>query len=457
MDWFDITLLSPNSERLQEGYRRMNRTVRNSVAVFACALLAAGILLSGCKKKAEEAAEPTAAVQAEHPTVGPISEEVAADAILAPLAQAAIAPRISAPIATELIQRGSHVHKGELLITLEDRDLQGAATDSKGNLTQAQASYTAATLATIPEDLQKAELEVVQSKANLDVANRTVEERKRLLNDGAIARRDVDTAGAAAVQAQAAYDTAVKHLANAQKTTQKTNTDTAQGVLTSAQGKVENADAQVSYASLRSPIDGVVTDRPLFPGEMAAAGTPIVTVMDTSSLLAKLHISQGTAQKLKIGGSAELAIPGVDDPQSATISLISPALDPGSTTVEVWLKLANPEGRFKVGTPVHVVIRGATVDKATQLPTSAILPVDDGSTNVLVIGADGAAHKRAVKVGIRTTEKAQILSGVTPADLVITDGGYGLDEGTKVKVGAKDEDDKGAKDDAAPNAGGSKE
>jgi HlyD family secretion protein len=47
----------------------------------------------------------------------------------------------------------------------------------------------------------------------------------------------------------------------------------------------------VSYASLRSPIDGVVTDRPLFAGETAQAGTPVVTVMDTSSLLAKIHLS----------------------------------------------------------------------------------------------------------------------------------------------------------------------
>jgi hypothetical protein len=58
---------------------------------------------------------------------------------------------------------------------------------------------------------------------------------------------------------------------------------------------------------------------------------------------------------------------------------------------------------------------------------------------------------------MRTTEKVQILSGVTPADLVITDGGYGLDDGTKVKVGAKDADDKGGKDDAGANSGGSKE
>jgi multidrug efflux pump subunit AcrA (membrane-fusion protein) len=420
------------------------------------ALLAVSLVAGGCRKKAETAPEASVAEQAEHPTIGPLSAEIAADAVLAPLAQAAIVPRISAPIKTELVQRGATVHKGQLLLTLEDRDLRGTALDSRGSLNQAQAAFTASTLATIPEDVQKAQLDVDQAKANLEVASRTAEERKRLLQEGAIAGRDVDTAIAAAVQAQAAYDSAAKHLANVEKTTHQTSIDSAQGQLTSAQGKLENAEAQVSFAELRSPIDGVVTDRPLFPGEIAAAGAAAITVMDTRSLLAKLHISQAAAQQLKVGGAAELKIPGVDDPQAATVALISPALDPGSTTVEVWLQLPNPGGRFKVGTPVHATIKGATIQKAVQLPTAAILPADDGSTTVLVVGADGAAHKRAVQVGLRTTEKVQIISGVAPSDIVVTDGGYGLDDGTKVTVGSGKDDDKSGKDDA-PAAGGSKE
>jgi multidrug efflux pump subunit AcrA (membrane-fusion protein) len=426
------------------------------LAVAVCALLALSLVSGGCKKKAEVVPEASVTVQAEHPTVGPISAEIAADAVLAPLAQAAIAPRISAPVKEELVQRGATVHKGQLLLTLEDRDLRGAALDSRGNLSQAHAAYTAATLATIPEDVQKAQLDLEQAKANLEVANRASEERKRLLKEGAIAGRDVDTAIATAVQAQAAYDSAAKHLANVEKTTHQTSIDAAQGLLTSARGKLENAEAQASYAELRSPIDGVVTDRPLFPGETAAAGAPAITVMDTSSLIAKLHISQAAAQQLKVGGEGELKIPGVDDPQAATVALISPALDPGSTTVEVWLKFPNPGGRFKVGTPVHATIKGATIQNAVQLPTVAILPADDGSTTVMVVGADGAAHKRVVQVGLRTTEKVQIVSGVAPSDMVVTGGGYGLDDGTKVTVGDSRDHDKGGKDDA-PAASGSKE
>src|SRR6202012_1746318 len=203
------------------------------------------------------------------------------------------------------------------------------------------------------------------------------------------AGRDVDTAVVTAVQAQATYDTAVKHLQSVENTTRKTDAQAAEGQLTSAQGRVVNAEAQVSYANLRSPIDGVVTDRPLFPGETAAAGTAVITVMDTSSLLAKLHLAQATAQKLTLGHKAEVHVPGVEEPVEAAVSFISPALDPGSTTVEVWLKLPNADGHLKAGTPVHAVILGNTVPDALQVPAAAVVPGAEGGTAVVVIGEDG--------------------------------------------------------------------
>ncbi len=424
--------------------------------LLTAALLGSTLLASGCKKNAAadapDAADTAVAVTAQHPTLGPLAEEIAVDAILAPLAQAALAPRISAPIRAEYVGRGAHVHKGQLLVTLEDRDLQGGALDTRGSVTTAQAAFTTATQATIPENVQKAQLDVDQAKANLEVANRTAEERRRLLREGAIAGRDTDTAIAAAVQAQAAYDTAVKHLAGVQNTTQRTDAQSAGGALTSARGRNQSAEAQVSYANLRSPIAGVVTDRPLFPGETASAGSSVITVMDTSSLLAKLHIAQAATQQLKIGAAAEINIPGLDEPQKATVAFISPALDPGSTTVEIWLRLPNAEGAYRVGTAVHAVIRGKTIPDAIQLPPSAILPAEDGSTNVLVVGADGTAKKRAVTVGIRTPEQVQILSGVSAADNVIIAGGYGLDDGTKVKLGGPDDEKAATAKDTKPGS-----
>lgn len=399
------------------------------------------LVFTGCKKEQTPPIEVT--VQAEHPEQGTMSDHIVADAILNPLAQAAIQAKISAPVKKFLVQRGAHVKEGQLLAVLENGDLTAAALDNKGSYDAAKAAYDTATKAQVPEDTQKAELDYAQAKANLDLNNSIVNSRKQLFAEGAIPGRDLDTAQAALVQAQAAYENAAKHLESMKLVSREAALKTAQGQLTSAEGKYKGAAAMVDFSEIRSPINGVVTDRPLFAGETAAAGAALITVMDTSSLLAKTHIAQSLAQRMKIGDEATVTVPGMTDPVPAKVSLISPALDPGSTTVEVWLKVDNKKSTLKVGTPVKVSITGHTVENALKVPTTAILTAQDGSKSVMVVGTDGAAHKKAVTLGIEDGDDVQITQGLTTADTVITNGSYGLDDGAKVKVGkAGDDDDK---------------
>jgi HlyD family secretion protein len=409
-------------------------------------LCGACLLIIACGKPAETG--PSAVyVQAGHPERGNISEEIAADATLAPLAQAAISPKVTAPVRKFYVQRGSRVMAGQLLATLENRDLEAAALDNQGAYKAAQGAYEIATGATVPEDAVKAQLDLAQATANLNLAQSIVDSRKQLFAQGAIPGRDLDTAQAALVQAKAAHDIAQQHLEAVEKISHKAALESAQGELTSAKGKYVGAQAQLSYTEIRSPISGIVTDRPLFAGETAAAGSPIVTVMDTSVLLAKLHLSQSQAQQLSLGAPATISIPGIADPLPARVSLISPALDPGSTTVEVWLRLSNSKRVLKAGTPAHVRITGRTVTNVLTLPLEAVQTGPDGESKfALVIKSDGTAAKRPVTLGIRDSESAQILSGISPADTVITSGGYGLDEGTKVKVGTAPADAEGGKD-----------
>lgn len=409
------------------------------------AMLLPVILFAGCKK--EEAPQPEVTVQAVHPEQGSISEHIMADAILYPLAQAAIQPKISAPVKKFYVQRGAKVKKGQLLAVLENRDLTAAEQDNKGSYEAAQAAYATATKAQVPEDVQKAELDYAQAKANLDLNASIVNSRKQLFAEGAIPGRDLDTAQAALVQTQAAFDSAQKRLESMKNVNREAELKTAQGQLTSAEGKYKNAAAQLGYSEIRSPIDGVVTDRPLYAGETPAAGAALLTVMDTSSLIAKAHIAQSLAQQMKIGDAATVSVPGMEQPVPAKVSLISPALDPGSTTIEIWLKVDNKKGALKVGTPVKVSITGRTVENALKIPASAILTAQDGTKSVMVIGTGGVAHKKAVQTGIQDGEDLQITQGLATSDMVITTGSYGLDEGAKVKIGKAGEDeDKGAAD-----------
>ena len=406
-------------------------TTRSTARLLLLALAAC----AGCKKAEDPVAAPVVAVQVAKPTVGPIVEELSADAILAPVAQAAIAPRISAPILREYVQRGQRVRQGQLLVTLDARDLSGAAADSKGAVDSAQAAYTTAVRATIPDDLKRAQTDLEQARALRDVAQRTAAERARLFKQGALAGRDADTAAAAAVQAEATFQVAQRHLESVTATTQLTSKQAAAGQLESARGKLQSAQAQVTYGQLKSPINGVVTERPLFPGETAVSGATVITVMDTSSLLAKLHLAQASAQKLHVGDKAEVNIPGIEAAREGVVSFISPALDAGSTTVEVWVKIGNAKGELKVGTPVHTVLSGNTINAALQVPLAAIVPAAEGGTAVILMQPDGTSHRAVVRVGIRTPEMVQVLSGLTQADNVVIEGGYGLEDGTRLKVG----------------------
>lgn len=415
------------------------RALRSARWMLASAIVLPLILLPGCKK--EETPTPEVTVQAEHPERGTMAEHITADAILAPLAQAAIAPKISAPVKKFYVQRGARVNEGELLATLENSDLAAAAQDNKGTYEAAQAAYATATKAQVPEDTQKAELDVEQAKANLSLNTSIVNNRKQLFAEGAIPGRDLDTAQAALVQAQAAYETAARHLESVKSVSREAALKSAQGQLKSAEGKYKGAAAQVAFSEIRSPIKGVVTDRPLFAGETVAAGAALITVMDTSTLLAKSHVAQSVAQRMKVGDEASIQVPGIADPVPAKISLISPALDPGSTTVEVWLKIDNKAGTLKVGTPVKVSITGRSVSDALKIPASAVLTGQDGSKSVMVMGSDNTAHRKPVTLGIQDGDDVQVTNGLAPTDTVITTGAYGLDEGAKVKVGPAEGDD----------------
>jgi RND family efflux transporter MFP subunit len=412
---------------------------RGSAKYITCLSISI-LFFSGCKKADDSTVATLVTVQAEKPEIGEISERIMADATLSPLAQAAIAPKITAPVSKFFVQRGSKVKEGDLLAVLENRDLSAQAVDNRGQLDAAEAAYNMQTKAQVPEDYTKAELDLVQAKAQLQLQEEIVASRKKLLEEGAIAGRDYDTAVAALVQAHAAFDVAQNHFSSQQKVSREASLKQAEGQLTSAKGKYMAASAQVSYSEIHSPISGVVTDRPLFAGETVSFGSTLITVMDTSALLAKVHLAQTVAQHLSLGDEASILLPGVNEPLSAKVSLISPALDPGSTTVEVWLRLDNKDGKYKAGTPVRTSITGRTVTKAVKIPLSATLTGEDGSKSVMVVGTDTVAHKKAVQLGINDGEDVQVTQGLTGSEMVITTGGYGLDDGTKVKIGKPEEE-----------------
>jgi HlyD family secretion protein len=235
-------------------------------------------------------------------------------------------------------------------------------------------------------------------------------------------------------QARNQYAIAKRHLDALMAIGKEQELKAAAGQLESAKGKYLGAQAQLSYSEIRSPIDGVITDRPLYPGEMATAGTALLTVMDTSAVIAKAHIPQADAAVLKLGDKGTITVPGIEDPIEGRVTVVSPALDPSSTTVEVWLEAKNPKQQLKPGTSVQLSITARTIQDALIVPASAVISAPDGTSAVMLAGADGKAHQKAVKVGIRQGSDVQILEGVSASDKVVSSGAYGLPDNTKIKA-----------------------
>src|SRR5205807_7817413 len=374
-----------------------------------------------------------------------------------------VAPKISSTIKKFYVQRSARVKKGQLLAELENKDLSAAAESTKGDFEQADANYVTTVDASLPQQIQKAQLDAVAAKSNFEAQQKVYESRKELFQQGAIPRKDLDSAEVAFLQARSQNEQAQKQLTDLQRVGKEQVLKSAQGSRTSAEGRMKGAEAQLSYSRILSPIDGVVTDRPLFEGDLATANQPLLTVMNTSRLIAKAHIAQSEAAVLKVGNPAELKIPALEGPVKGRVSLVSPALDPGSTTIEVWVEASKPDPALKPGMTVELSMTAKMVKDALVVPTPAIYKNSEGADYVLLVGSDGHAHVKTVQVGVRNAEFAQIVSGVTAGDQVINSGGYGLPDNTQIKIekpgaeekeaGSKDEKDagKGEKADKADN------
>lgn len=406
--------------------------LRRTLIVASLTAISFSLACSGDKKETES----TVLVQVAPVEKTTIQHTINTEAILFPRQQSAIVPKISAPVEKFLVKRGSQVHQGELLAVLENHDLAAAAQDNKGAYDQAQAVYETTTTASLPEEVQKAEAEAQQAKQALDAQEKVYQSRQQLFEQGALPRKELDQSGVEITQARNQYAIAKKHLDSLVAIGKPQELKAAAGQLESAKGKYLAAQAQLSYSEIRSPIDGVITDRPLYPGEMAAAGTPLLTVMDLSSIIAKAHIPQADAALLRMGDSGTMTVPGIDEPIKGAITVVSPALDPNSTTVEIWLEAKNPKHELKPGTSVKLALTAKTVNDALVVPASAVIAEADGTSAVMIAGVDGRAHQKAVKTGIRQGDDVQIVEGLNATDRVVASGAYGLPDNSKIKVEA---------------------
>lgn len=389
------------------------------------AAIATCLVLSACGKKEEEQAAPVVTVDVAPVLGSQISRVIRAPAVLYPQQQAAIVPKITAPIKKVYVEKGAKVKEGQLLVELENADLASAARESEAAYQAAEATYETTAHATVPEDLQKAELDVQSAKTAMDAAQTVFENRERLFQEGAIAQKDVNDARVAATQARTQYETAQKRFNDLRGFGNDQALKAAAAQRDQAKARMDAAEAQLSYSRITSPINGIVTDRPLYPGETPQAGAPVITVMDLSQVIARAHISPAEAAELKTGDDANII--GSDNvPVAGKITTISPALDQSNTTVEVWVQAANPGDTLKPGSSVRVELVAKTVQNALVIPQPALITSGSGATSVVVIDPENKPHRKSVMTGIRDSGMVQITDGLESGQRVVTTGAFEL-------------------------------
>jgi HlyD family secretion protein len=205
---------------------------------------------------------------------------------------------------------------------------------------------------------------------------------------------------------------------------------------------------QASYGQIRSPISGVISDRSIYPGEIAASGSPLASIVDISQLVARTNVPVKEASAISVGRPARIA--GPDGDIAGKVTVVSPSVDPNTTTVEVWVQIPNPGEKLKPGGTVRVSIIAETIQNTIVVPTSALLNSDEGGQKVMVITSDSVAHERRIVAGVRQGMRVQILTGLQEGDQVVTSGGLGLEDKAKVaiqKPKSEDEDEDADDDD----------
>jgi RND family efflux transporter MFP subunit len=210
--------------------------------------------------------------------------------------------------------------------------------------------------------------------------------------------------------------------------------DQAAADLAQAQVAAITARRAQQLATLRAPLAGVVTQMTAVLGAAVDASQPLVEVADVTALDAVFNVSPAQAAQIRGGDSMHLTAgqgEGVEVVGQGSVTAIGAAVDSTSRAVAVRARIGRPTRPLRIGESVFGRIVTAVHAGAVTVPLAALVPSGDGF-QIFVVDSGGVAHVRAVTVGARSDSLAEILTGLTAGETVVTTGAYGIEDGTKI-------------------------
>lgn len=362
--------------------------------------LALALLLTACRgAESEKEAQPVVSVRVAKAEVGTIAQPIELVGTIAARREASVSSKVNGQIAQMSLLKNRTVRAGELLAQVEARDLAAQRAEAASAVTTAKDA-------------------VAPAQAALENARRVYERRQGLYEKGGISKKDLE-----------ASQLDVANAAGGLKS--------ANSKVTEAANHLGSLDAQLSYAEVRAPFDGVVTDQFAYQGDFATAGNKLLTIADASTVIVKAPLSDDAAVRVHPGDAVTVMpddLPGVE--LQAAVTLVGRSADPQSRAVEVWVTLPNADGRLRPNAAAHVTIASSAAANAVIVPTPAVT-LDATNANagtVMVVDGQSVANEVHVTIGAHDRQRTQIVSGLHGGETVVIEGNYGLPDKTKVTV-----------------------
>lgn len=394
------------------------------------------LFLTCCSTPEEAYLQPIVDVQVAKPEIADVKIIVQAPANVFAREQANISSRVTAPIRKLLVRKGDNVAAGQVLAQLEDRDMIAQQTEAMAAVRDAEANFDRVTSGTLPTDIEQARGQLVSAEAALNQAQQILDRRRELFEQGAIPQRDLLQSQTDLAKANTAYDVAKKSLELLQNQSRDKDILMAKSKVEQAQAHLAYVNEQLEFTKIRSAYAGTITEQFMFPGDMAKPDSPIFTVMDLSTAVARAQVAEADAFGVRKGQACTfISSNGGGISYEGRVSMVNQAVDPARRTVEAWCEIPNAKRALRGGDYGQVTIVTGIEPGSIVVPEAAVQLVEgtrEGS--VMVAGENNVAVKKDVQTGEVFEGKVQIKSGLSITDSIIVQGAYELPEGTQIRV-----------------------
>ena len=402
-------------------------------------LLIAGLIIwrvRSSKPEAEAEVTPIVSVKVAKVEKSTIAAPVTAVGTIWPREKADVGAKISAQIKSMPLLKNKLVRAGEVLAVLESRDLQAQRAEALAALNEARANERSLVTGTIPKTNAEDQKALLDARAKVNNARAIYERRRALFESGGISKKDLEASQLDLTTAEDELRLQEQTVALRTRSLNPNDRALAAARTAQAQQHLATLDAQLSYATVRAPITGIVTDQFQYEGEFASAGGKLLTIADTSTVIVKAPFSDTAVAQVKTGDTVTVVPTDTSaEEMHGQVTLLSRSSDPASRTVEVWVTLGNGDGTLRANGAAQVTIAANSKDDAVVVPASAVtLETSDATEGTVVVVDDqNVAHETRVTIGIRTPDKVEIVEGLKGGETVVIEGNYALADGTKVE------------------------